>query len=143
MHRFFEFHLFALQHNCQGRQDGLRRTLRDTVKQCFINPHHIYIYIRWGRKGSRGPQGQGNTKCPHTLRSLTPHRLSLAHKTLCLRRDHDNNTTKLKKYVVKHFFEFYSQLTQLVLFQIYTDWKCNPRWIFKKCDPILANETAQ
>lgn len=93
---FFKFHLFALQHNCQGRQDGLRRTLRDTVKQCFINPHHIYIYIRWGRKGSRGPQGQGNTKCPHTLRSLTPHRLSLAHKTLCLRRDHDNNTTKLK-----------------------------------------------
>lgn len=37
-------------YNCQGRQDGLRRTLRDTVKQCFINPHHIYIYIRGGER---------------------------------------------------------------------------------------------
>lgn len=37
-------------YNCQGRQDGLRRTLRDTVKQCFINPHHIYIYIRGGKR---------------------------------------------------------------------------------------------
>lgn len=59
-------------YNCQGRQDGLRRTLRDTVKQCFINPHHIYV----GEKGFQGSTGSGKYKV--STHAPLPHRLSLA-----------------------------------------------------------------
>lgn len=100
--------------------------------------HTIYTYIYVGGKGFQGSTGSGKYKV--STHAPLPHSSQVIPR---LRRDHDNNTTKLKKYVVKHFFEFYSHLTQLLLFQIYTDWKCNPRWIFKKCDPILANKTAQ
>lgn len=78
-------------YNCQGRQDGLRRTLRDTVKQCFINPHHICIYIYVGGKGFQGSTGSGKYKM--STHAPLPHSSQVIPR---LRRDHDNNTTKLK-----------------------------------------------
>lgn len=82
---FFLFHLFALQHNIftitvkAGRTDSGAHWEIQLNSALLIHTIYTYIYIHtWGRKGSRGPQGQGNTKCPHTLHSLTPHRLSLA-----------------------------------------------------------------
>lgn len=92
---FFLFHLFALQHNIFTITVKAGRTDSGAHWEIQLNSalliHTIYTYIYVGGKGFQGSTGSGKYKV--STHAPLPHSSQVIPR---LRRDHDNNTTKLK-----------------------------------------------